>query len=170
MRYSRLSMRGSKRQVFIIGLVGLLALIVLARRVVVATHTNSRVKAPDLGWTDVEAGTALSEREGRPVMLEVYMEGDPDCRVMDRLVYSDWTVASLVRQKFIPVRLNAASHAMRRVRGRYVSETDLARELGIVQYPTTLFLTPTGDVIRSEPGARDVVDFRTILRTVAVSK
>ncbi len=163
-------MKVSPRKALVIGVAALVPLIFLVHRVERATHTDTQVKQPELGWTDVESGVAIAQRDGRPVMLAGYVDDDGECKTMDRLVYGDWTVASLVRERFVPVRLNARSDALRHVGGRVVRESDYARELGVAHYPTTVFLAPAGNVMRTEEGVPDVVQFRSILRTITAPK
>lgn len=87
-------------------------------------------------WNDAafeEAG-----RTQRPILLYLSASWCHWCRVMDRDVYADSLVASLVNQRFVPIRVE---------RDR---RPDIDRRYNAGGWPSTVFLSPDGELIKSE--------------------
>jgi uncharacterized protein len=78
---------------------------------------------------------ARAAREGKPVLLSITAAWCHACHEMDRTTYADPEVAALVRERFIPVRVDTDRRP------------DINERYNLGGWPTTAFLTPDGDVI-----------------------
>lgn len=81
------------------------------------------------GW---EAALSEAGKAGRPILLELYMEGCSHCRRLDQETHHDQDVAAYLNENFIPVRLE----------GR--SRMDLVQKFNVTGAPTTLIFSPEG--------------------------
>jgi uncharacterized protein YyaL (SSP411 family) len=86
-----------------------------------------------LPWS-AEAFTRAA-REGKPVLLSITAAWCHACHEMDRTTYADPEVAALVRDRFVPVRVDTDRRP------------DINERYNLGGWPTTAFLTPDGDVI-----------------------
>jgi len=78
---------------------------------------------------------ARAAREAKPVLLSITAAWCRACHEMDRTTYADPEVASLVRDRFIAVRVDTDRRP------------DINERYNLGGWPTTAFLTAAGDVI-----------------------
>lgn len=78
---------------------------------------------------------ARARAEGRPVLLSIVASWCRHSRRMDRVSYARDEVAAVVADRFVPVRVDADRRP------------DVAARYGLGGLPTTVFLTPDGEVI-----------------------
>ena len=110
-------------------------------------------------WERVPPDSALARaaREGRPAFLDFYADWCVPCRWMDRAVYSDPLLGE-VAEGVTMVRID-----IDRPEGRA-----LAQRYGVFQYPTLIYLGPTGKEILRWPGPLSLRDTRLNLGQVSV--
>ena len=78
---------------------------------------------------------ARAAREAKPVLLSITAAWCRACHEMDRTTYADPEVASLVRDRFIAIRVDTDRRP------------DINERYNLGGWPTTAFLTAAGDVI-----------------------
>src|SRR6187397_1565340 len=78
---------------------------------------------------------ARAAREGKPVLLSITAAWCRACHEMDSTTYADPAVAALVRDRFVPVRVDADRRP------------DINERYNLDGWPTTAFLTPSGEVL-----------------------
>jgi len=78
---------------------------------------------------------ARAAREGKPVLLAITAAWCRACHEMDRTTYADPAVAALVRDRFVPVRVDTDQRP------------DINERYNLGGWPTTAFLTADGDVL-----------------------
>ena len=78
---------------------------------------------------------ARARAEGKPVLLSITAAWCRACHEMDRTTYADPGVAALVRDRFIPVRVDADRRP------------DINERYNLGGWPTTAFLTSDGGVL-----------------------
>ena len=86
-----------------------------------------------LPWT-VDA-FARAGREGKPVLLSITAAWCRACHEMDRTTYVDPDVVALIRDRFVPIRIDTDRRP------------DINDRYNLGGWPTTAFLTADGDVI-----------------------
>lgn len=74
-------------------------------------------------------------REGKPVLLSITAAWCHACHEMDRTTYADPEVASLIHERFIPVRVDTDRRP------------DINERYNLGGWPTTAFLTAGGDLV-----------------------
>lgn len=82
-------------------------------------------------------GTArrTGTKKQKPVMLFLTMDGCLHCRRMDHTVFSDSRIATGLNQKFVPARL------------KLERTSQLAQDLKVTVFPTTVFIAPDGKIL-----------------------
>jgi uncharacterized protein len=78
---------------------------------------------------------ARASREGRPVLLSITAAWCRACHEMDRTTYADPAVAALIRDRFVPVRVDTDQRP------------DINDRYNLGGWPTTAFLTAEGALI-----------------------
>ena len=81
------------------------------------------------------AAFARARAEGRPVLLSIAAPWCESCLDMDRTTYADPAVASLVLDRFVPIRVNPDLRP------------DISDRYSLGGWPTTAFLTAEGEII-----------------------
>lgn len=113
-------------------------------------------------------GEAISEAgsANKMVVVDVYTDWCGWCKRMDAEVYGDSTVQAALREHFIAVKLDAESSTKHTVQGREASEREIAKSFGVSGYPTTVFLSPKGELITVLPGYIDKQTFVHVLEYI----
>jgi uncharacterized protein YyaL (SSP411 family) len=89
-----------------------------------------------IDWQPWDSKTfAQAARERKPVLLSIAAAWCGACHEMDRTTYADPEVATIVRERFVPVRVDADRRP------------DINDRYNLGGWPTTVFLTPDGGVI-----------------------
>jgi thioredoxin-related protein len=114
-------------------------------------------------WKPYGAALADARLSGRKVVVDVYTSWCGWCKRMDRDTYSRADVASLLAKKFEAVRLDAESSVQHSVQGESRTERRIATDFGVTGYPTTVFLTSTGEFIAAIPGYLGAEKFIDVL-------
>ena len=87
-------------------------------------------------WLEWDAGTfARAARERKPVLLSITAAWCGACHEMDRATYADPRVDALIRERFIPVRVDTDRRP------------DINERYNLGGWPTTAFLTADGELM-----------------------
>ncbi len=84
-------------------------------------------------WNEETFKTA--EKEDKPILLSISALWCHWCHVMDRTTYSDPSVIEIIEKEFVPVRVDTDKRP------------DINERYNMGGWPSTVFLTPTGDII-----------------------
>ena len=93
-------------------------------------------RAAEIGW--LEWGADAFERAksgGRPILLGISAVWCHWCHVMDETTYSDPRVIELIREHFVPIRVDNDKRP------------DVNSRYNMGGWPTTVFLAPTGEIL-----------------------
>ena len=91
---------------------------------------------PSIAWLPWSADAfARAAREQKPVLLSITAAWCRACHEMDRATYGDARVAPLVRERFVPIRVDTDRRP------------DINERYNLGGWPTTAFLTADGDLI-----------------------
>jgi hypothetical protein len=95
-----------------------------------------RVLPRDVAWLPWSAEVfARARTEHKPVLLCIATSWSQSCYEMDRTSYADPSIAFLINDAFIPVRVDADRRP------------DISERYNLGGWPTTAFLTPDGEVL-----------------------
>jgi uncharacterized protein len=81
------------------------------------------------------AAFARARAEHKPVLLSIAASWCDSCREMDRTSYADPTIATLINERFVPIRVDADERP------------DISERYNLGGWPTTAFLTPEGQIL-----------------------
>jgi uncharacterized protein len=84
-------------------------------------------------WTRVAFTRARTER--KPVLLSISATWCSTCREMDRTSYADPVIATIINERFVPIRVDADERP------------DISERYSLGGWPTTAFLTPDGEIL-----------------------
>jgi uncharacterized protein YyaL (SSP411 family) len=101
-----------------------------------STPTNAPGTPPTIDWLEwSEEAFARAARERKPVLLSIGATWCHGCAVMDRTTYADPAIAALVRERTVPVRVDADRRP------------DINERYNLEGWPTTALLTPSGEIL-----------------------
>lgn len=94
-------------------------------------------QATGIQWGhDLDAAKAAAAASGKLVLVHFWTPECGPCRLLDKQVFNQPTVAGPIQQKFVPVKLNANEFPA------------TAQAFGITRVPTDVVITPQGQVIQ----------------------
>ncbi len=118
-------------------------------------------------WASFTDGMATARAEHKMVMIDVYTDWCGWCKKLDKEVYPDPRVSSVVERQFVAIKVNAESAAPIEFNGVRMTEEQFARQAGVSGYPTILFLDDQGNVVTTLPGFLPADRFVRVLQYVA---
>lgn len=130
------------------------------------TPAASTTATAEGGFTSYETAFSKAKSEHKIVMMDVYTDWCGWCKRMDKDVYSDKKVQDEMSKYFTAMKLNAEAPTMHDYLGEQHSEQQIAGNLGITGYPTIVFMSPEGKVIRELPGYVPANEFVYVLRYI----
>jgi uncharacterized protein YyaL (SSP411 family) len=98
--------------------------------------TVFRVLSNDVAWLPWNGRAfARARTERKPVLLSISVPWCRWCREMDRTSYADPSIATMINERFIPIRVDADERP------------DIGERYNLGGWPTTAFLTPDGTIL-----------------------
>jgi thioredoxin-related protein len=115
-------------------------------------------------WLDFNDGMDKARTENKPIFVEFYTDWCVYCKMFQRETVQDQSVASVLAENFVYVRLNAEDTQKRvKFNGKYLSNTELTQSFGISAFPSLVFLDSTGQIITTFSGFMPARQFAGIL-------
>ena len=89
----------------------LLCITLLSATVFAAPNSGKAPVVPQslVQWIDYDSALEKAKKEPKLIFVDMYADWCIPCRVMDKNVYMDPTVASILNKKFYPVKLDVDS-------------------------------------------------------------
>ena len=95
-----------------------------------------RVLSNGVAWQPwSRAAFARAHAERKPVLLSISATWCGSCHEMDRTSYADPAIATLINERFVPIRVDADERP------------DIGERYNLGGWPTTAFLTPEGQIL-----------------------
>lgn len=119
-----------------------------------------------------DEGLKIASSSHKKVLINVYEESNTWCKKMDE-VYSNESIKTLIASNFVYVRLNSQGSEKYNYAGKEMTAAELSKFFGATGFPTHVFLTSKGEVIRFKyngdfhsnfAGFLDVADFEKLLK------
>ncbi|MFZ6012948.1 MAG: thioredoxin family protein [Bacteroidota bacterium] len=127
-------------------------------------------------WMTFEEAVAKSKTEKRKIFIDVYTDWCGWCKVMDKNTFNDPQVATILNEKFYPVKFNAEQQEDVVYNGttfKFVANGrsgyhQLAAALlnNQLSYPTVVFLDEEFKIIQPLPGYRKAPEFHQIAQFI----
>ena len=114
-------------------------------------------------WLTLDEAQEQAKASDKLIMVDVYEVGCKYCRAMEREVYPDTTVRTVIDQGFIPVKIDGNSEELVMFNGEEVAARDFAQSKGAFVFPTVLILTAEGDLVKKRTGFMNIDDLRQFL-------
>ena len=127
-------------------------------------------------WLTFEEAIQKSQKEKRPVFIDVYTDWCGWCKVMDKNTFNDPQVSKLLNEKFYAVKFNAEqredvvfdNHTFKFVASGRSGYHELAAALlnNQLSYPTVVFLDEDFKMIQPLAGYRKAPEFHPIAQFI----
>ena len=122
-----------------------------------------RPAAESINWLTVEEAEALSEKEPRKILMDVYTDWCGWCKKMDKTTFANDEVAKYVNENFYAVKLKADSNDKVTFKGKEYSKGELAQAFRVTGYPTIVFFDQSFSKFQPVSGYRGAKDFLALL-------
>lgn len=100
-----------------------------------------RIQPIGVQWrTDIRAANRESSQTGLPILMKFSAKWCGPCKLMKRETFSDPALAKMINTCFIPVEVDTEQNER------------LARQLRIESVPTTMVISPQGDIVERREG------------------
>jgi thiol:disulfide interchange protein len=138
------------------------ALGLVAARVVVSLTKRAPSKGSGVQWLTPEEGLRLAANSDKLILLDFTAEWCRPCHMLDAEVFQNPVVAKNINQRFIPIRVVDR----KREEGRNTPEVDaLQQQYGVRGYPTVVLADRSGERARMEGfGGRE--EFEQMMESV----
>ncbi len=100
-------------------------------------HFSPRLnRANEIHWHEwSESAFAEAQQADKPVLMDISAVWCHWCHVMDETTYSDPDLIALINERYVPIRVDTDERP------------DVNRRYNLGGWPTTAFLTPTGELL-----------------------
>jgi thioredoxin-related protein len=115
-------------------------------------------------FLDVREDVADAAKDGKRLMLYLWLEGCPYCKTLEEVTFRDPAVVARMKREFVSVALNVrGDREVTWTDGRKVSEKELTRLLEVRATPTLLFFDEKGALARRSSGYLAPREFLALL-------
>lgn len=139
----------------------------------IAESASVRSEPKRIKWLTIQEAYALTQKQPRKFVIDVYTDWCGWCKVMDRETFSKAAIVDYVNANYYPVRFNAEQTAdvtlgkqtFKYVSGgsRGVHELAAALLKNQMSYPTTVFMDEKFNLIQPIPGYLEPKLFHQII-------
>jgi len=117
------------------------AMAIVLTSVIVAQPSAARAGDVSVKWQpNVKSAVSVAQKEERPLLVYVSTAQCGYCRKLERTTWTDQNVARLVQTDFVPVKIHGEKNLK------------FCNRMGIDGFPTTLVLSPDGELIAKVDG------------------
>ena len=131
---------------------------------IITSFTYPSVEKQSINWLTIEEAQALSEKEPRKIIMDVYTDWCGWCKKMDKTTFANEEVAQYVNENFYAVKLKADSQDKVTFKGKEFAKGELAQAFRVTGYPTIVFFDESFSKFQPVSGYRGADDFLDLLR------
>ena len=119
------------------------------------TAEMGAARAQTIRWfNNVNAASALAQKDNRPMVIEFWADWCAPCRVMDTETWPDPELAAAVGEKLVAVRIN------------FDIQTDMVRRYGVEGLPHILFTNSYGTELMNHLGFLGAGDLTRVIHAL----
>ncbi len=117
----------------------------------------------NISW---EQAKLTAKEENKYVFLDIYTTWCGPCKQMDLDVYGKDSVAKLLRENFIPIKvqMDSTSSDDNYIKSWYVASREINNKYHIEGYPSFLFFAPDGRLVYKDIGYKSLKDFIKLIK------
>jgi|Deesub1362A_J573_1020465.scaffolds.fasta_scaffold00053_36 uncharacterized protein YyaL (SSP411 family) len=112
-----------------------------------------------IGWRNYATGIEIAKKENKPIFIYIYSDGCIWCRKMNKEVFSDRTVADLIHEMYVPVKVSTDRDST--IALKFVGVFRMSR--GSFEIPAYVFMTPEEEILMLESGYMNKEDFKKFI-------
>lgn len=117
--------------------------------------------APD--WRTLASAQEEAKKSDKLILVDVYEVGCKYCRAMEREVYPDSTVRTVLDAGYIPAKVDGNSEELITFNGKQLMAREWAQSQGVFVFPGTLILDADGNQLKQRTGFMNVDELRQFL-------
>tara|TARA_R110000868_G_scaffold408293_7_gene691084 strand:- start:38210 stop:38668 length:459 start_codon:yes stop_codon:yes gene_type:complete len=117
--------------------------------------------APD--WRTLASAQKEAKDTQKLILVDVFEVGCKYCRAMEREVYPDSTVRTVLDAGYIPAKIDGNSQELISFNGQEMTAQEWAQSQGVYVFPGTLILDPEGNQLKQRTGFMNVDELRQFL-------
>lgn len=121
-------------------------------------------KTEKIQWHSFDKGVELSQKENKLLVVDFYTDWCHWCKVMEEQTYGDKGIIKYARENAIMAKLNAETEEKYKFRDAHYSGRQLSQLFGVTGFPTTVFMSPKGELITAVSGFIPPEKFIDILK------
>ena len=119
------------------------------------------VNAPD--WMSITTAQEEAHEQEKLILVDVFEVGCKYCRAMEREVYPDSTVRTVLDAGYIPAKVDGNSEDLISFNGKEMMSKEWAQKYGVYVFPGTLIIDADGALLKSRTGYMNVDELRQFL-------
>lgn len=140
--------------------------IVFLATVLSASFLSVQAQDQSFEWVSIEDAVIKAEKENKKILIDFWAEWCHYCHKMDKEVYTDASIRTLIDKYFIPVKINTESENQVSFKNNELSEAALAYAFKVSSLPTTVFLNAKAEGITYMPGYLPAENFGQLLKYI----
>lgn len=127
---------------------------------------SNEKESSKIKWYGYDEGVLEAKKQNKKIIVDFYTDWCGYCKKMDK-AYNETSVFEGVNKNFISIKVNCESDKIINYDGIKLTETELAKKLGISGYPTTMFFDSENKYIDTLVGYFNAKDLKLITAYVA---
>ncbi len=125
------------------------------------TAPKEIVNAPE--WRTLAVAQEEAAETNKLILVDVFEVGCKYCRAMEREVYPDSTVRTVLDAGYIPAKIDGNSQELISFNGEEMTAQKWAQSQGVFVFPGTLILDAEGNQLKQRTGFMNVDELRQFL-------
>lgn len=124
----------------------------------IVKESSTSVAGSDIKWlADETSALAAARQSGKPVFVDFAAEWCEACHVIEKTVFTNTEVASILNTKFIPLRIDVTE----------ANETNekILQKFGVLSLPTLVFIDSSGKILEN-PRVHGVISTQDFLKVL----
>ncbi|WP_205514196.1 thioredoxin family protein [Longitalea arenae] len=120
--------------------------------------------ATDISWEQVKD---KAKKENRYIFVDCYTTWCVACKKMDSSVFLQSDIVNVLNEKFVSVKIqfDTSKNDSKQAVWWHANANEIRKHYGILNFPTYLFFSPSGEIVHRDQGFKSGEEFVVILTT-----